>query len=254
MKPNHIAITLLSIALLISIALNFILFKRGEQYYLQLNATRLDPVGLSFYPQGTDQHSNSTTQKRVVFFGDSRASNWTFPAGLNQFQFVNRGIGAQTSAQVLERFDDHIVPLQPQVIIVQVGINDLKTIPIFPDQKASIIANCQANLERIVSQSLDLGAIVILTTIFPLGEVPLERKLFWSADVAEAIEEVNAFIYSLERENVIVFDTTPILANEKGVVRPEYSRDLLHLTDAGYDALNEELVRILATLEPYPLH
>jgi len=248
MKPSHVVITLLSIALLISIVLNFILFKRGEQYYLQLNATRLDPLGLSFYPTGTDQYS--TAQKKVVFFGDSRASNWTFPVGLDQFQFINRGIGAQTAAQVLERFDDHIAPLQPQVIIVQVGINDLKTIPIFPDQKASIIANCQANIEEIVSQSLDLGATVILTTIFPLGEVPLERKLFWSADVAAAIKEVNASMYSLEGENVIVFDTVPILANEKGVVQPEYSRDLLHLTEAGYDALNEELVRILATLEP----
>jgi len=250
MKPNHIVITLLSIALLISIAFNFILFKRGEQYYLQLNATRLDPLGLGFYPTGTDQHSNSTMQKKVVFFGDSRASNWTFPAGLDQFQFINRGIGAQTSVQVLERFDDHIVPLQPQVIIVQVGINDLKTIPIFPDQKASIIANCQANIEEIVSRSLDLDATVILTTIFPLGEVPLERKLFWSAEVAEAIGEINASIYSLEGDNVIVFDTAPILANEKGIVQPEYSRDLLHLTEAGYDALNEELMHILTTLEP----
>lgn len=248
MKPNHVVITLLSVALLTSIVLNFVLFERGEQYYLQLNAMRLDPLGLSFYPTGTDQHS--TMQKKVVFFGDSRASNWTFPVGLDQFQFINRGIGAQTSAQVLERFDEHIAPLQPQVIIVQVGINDLKTIPIFPDQKASIIANCRANIEEIVSQSLDLGATVILTTIFPLGEVPLERKLFWSADVARAIKEVNASIYSLEGENVIVFDTVPILANEKGVVQPEYSRDLLHLTEAGYDALNEELVRILATLEP----
>ena len=80
--------------------------------------------------------------------------------------------------------------------------------------------------------------------------MPLERKLFWSADVAAAIKEVNASMYSLEGENVIVFDTVPILANEKGVVQPEYSRDLLHLTEAGYNALNEELVRILATLEP----
>jgi lysophospholipase L1-like esterase len=45
------------------------------------------------------------------------------------FSFVNRGINTQTSAQVLGRFDKHVVPLHPNIVIVQVGINDLKTIP-----------------------------------------------------------------------------------------------------------------------------
>jgi lysophospholipase L1-like esterase len=151
--------------------------------------------------------------------------------------------------QVLERFDDHVEPLHPQVIIVQVGINDLKTIPLFPSQKTLIVAGCKANIQQIVLKSLDLSATVILTTIFPHGEIPLERKLFWSADVGEAIEEVNTFTHSLGGENVIVFDTAAVLADERGVVREEYSRDLLHLNDTGYDTLNGELVHILATLE-----
>lgn len=246
MKPNRIVIALLSVALLISIALNLITFSRGRQYYLQLNATRLDPLGLSFY---ADQHSVLVShRKRVVFFGDSRAYAWPFPSCLDQFQFINRGIGSQTSAQVLERFDDHIEPLYPQVIIVQIGVNDLKTIPLFPGQKAFIIAECKANIEQIVSKSLELGATVILTTIFPLSEIPLERRLFWSPDVAEAIEEVNAFVYSLEGENVMVLNTAAVLTDERGIIREEYSRDLLHLNEAGYEALNKELVRILATL------
>lgn len=51
-------------------------------------------------------------------------------------------------------------------------------------------------------------------------------------------------------EGIIVFDSAAVLANERGVVRREYSRDLLHLGDAGYEALNEELERILLSLEP----
>ena len=105
-------------------------------------------------------------------------------------------------------------------------------------------------LSQIVSQSLDLNATVVLTTIFPLGRIPLERRVFWSTDVADAIAEVNAFIHSLKRENVIVFDTAAVLSDESGTIQKEYSRDFLHLTDAGYDALNEELVRVLAELEP----
>jgi hypothetical protein len=45
-------------------------------------------------------------------------------------------------------------------------------------------------------------------------------------------------------------DTVPVLANEAGKVRPEYSFDLLHLNEAGYAALNMELERLLTTLSP----
>ena len=251
-RPSRILIALLiflSIGLIISVALNFVIFNTAWQYYLQLNATRLDPLGLTVYKDVDQRLDINPQQTRVVFFGDSRAYSWIFPSRLNRFQFINRGIGAQTSAQAIERFADHVEPLNPQVIIVQICINDLKTIPLFPHLKKSIITTCKANLERIVSESLALETTVILTTIFPLGEIPIERRIVWSDDVAEAIDEVNAFIYSLEGENVIVFDTGAVLAEEQGIVREEYSRDFLHLNETGYVALNERLVDILRTLE-----
>jgi hypothetical protein len=127
--------------------------------------------------------------------------------------------------------------------------NDLKTIPLFPHLKETIIANCKANIEWITSAALDLGATVIWTTIFPLGQIPFERRPFWSPDVAEAIVEVNTFIASLEGEKVIIFDTAAVLANERGIVREEYSQDFMHLSEVGYEALDGELVRILETLE-----
>ena len=84
MNHSRIVIALLSFALLISVAMNLLLFDRGRQYYLQLNATRLDPLGLSYYATEIDQQPTAIpSQKRVVFFGDSRAADWVFPTSLN---------------------------------------------------------------------------------------------------------------------------------------------------------------------------
>ena len=47
----------------------------------------------------------------------------------------------------------------------------------------SIITNCRKNIKRIVDESKDLGATVILTTIFPVGKAPIQRKPFWSDDI-----------------------------------------------------------------------
>lgn len=244
-----VIISLLTILLLGSIALNCLLYQRGKQYYLQLNETRLDPLGLHFYNTASDQQSLTNPElTTVVFFGDSRAANWPSP-DLNQFEFINRGIGSQTSEQAVGRFGYHVKPLAPQVVVIQIGINDVKTVPLFPERQEAIIANCKENIRRLVAWSTDLGAVVIVTSIFPVGQAPLERRLFWSDEVGLAVDEVNAFIHSLRGEHVLVFDAFSLLVGEGGRIRPEYSRDLLHLNAAGYERLNAELVPVLESLQ-----
>jgi lysophospholipase L1-like esterase len=250
MKRHRLLVILLLIALLISVALNVVLFSKGKAYYKQLNALMLDPLGLSYYPVNTEQLLGSQPPRsRVVFLGDSRAQDWLFPLDVESFEFYNRGIGNQTSVQVLARFEEHVAPLDPDVVVIQVGVNDLKMIPLFPERREEIVANCRANIEHLVHRSLELDAVIVLTTIFPLGDVPLERRLFWSEDVAVAIEEVNAYIFSLEQEGVAVLDSGAILADEEGQMQEAHSQDLLHLNEAGYNALNVELVSILRALK-----
>ncbi|MCD4739300.1 MAG: SGNH/GDSL hydrolase family protein [Anaerolineae bacterium] len=252
MKTEHpflVATILLAVVLLVSIVLNYLLYERGRQYYLALSAARLDPLGLNYYSTAADQMELTNSElTTVVFFGDSRAANWPSP-DLEGFEFINRGIGAQTSEQAAGRFRHHVKPLQSQLIVVQVGINDLKTIPLFPERKESIIRNCEENIQQIVRWSIDMGAKVVLTTIFPIGEAPMEREPFWSNDVALAVDEVNEYIHSLEGEAVVIFDAYAILVGEGGAIEPEYSQDILHLNATGYERLNSELVKTLKGLK-----
>ena len=89
-----------------------------------------------------------------------------------------------------------------------------------------------------------------MTTIFPIGDVPLERRLFWSPDIAIAIDDVNTYIRSLAAPNVIVFDTNSLLANvDDGKIRAEYAQDELHINALGYAALNDELAHILVAFK-----
>ena len=217
------------------------IYKRAQNYYLQLNASHLDPLGLYAF---TDTPVN-VQPPLVMFFGDSRAADWPAPDQVKNVTFVNRGIGNQTTAQLLGRFQTHVTPLHPQIIILQAGINDLKTIPLFPDQKETIIRNCKANLKQIVDLSLDTGSRVIVTTIFPLGKLPIERRPFWSDKVELAINEVNTFIETLASDRVTIFETDRVLANSEAIVDPQYSRDFLHLNPAGYAALNEAIYELL---------
>ncbi len=212
-----------SVLLLVSVALNTLLFTWRDSFYRQLNTVRLDPIGLSVYPASAkDDLSTKQPGTTVVVFGDSRAASWPDP-GLDQVEFVNRGIGTETSSQAVERFERHVGRLEPEIVLIQIAVNDLKTIALFSDRKASIVAQCKENIRLLVEKSRSLGAKVVLTTVFPLGKVPLERKLFWSPDVAPAVREVNAYIHSLASQDVLVFDAYSILIGGGGCTQPRSS-------------------------------
>ncbi len=228
--------------------LSLFLYLRGRDYYLQLNAVRLDPVGLGVYP-ASDGESQAVaakgTDRLVVLFGDSRVARWPAPV-IPGHQFINRGIEAQTSAQVLARFDAQVKPLRADFVLVQLGVNDLKTIPLWPERRAAIVRDCEQNLDRIVALARESGAVVILTTVFPTGDVPIQRRPFWSPDVGRAVEQVNSHIRSLAGPGVIVFDAYDTLA--KAGTSGRLYQDELHLNPEGHSVLNAELERLLAAL------
>jgi len=142
------AFIILTVVLVTSVSLNILFFNKTTQYYRLLNEIQLDPLGHSFYTQEVNKPVPDTYQlKQVVFFGDSRAYEWITPSTINKYRFINRGIPGQTTAQVAKRFDVHIRPLQPEIVVLQAGINDLKLIAFFPDRKNSIIANCKKNMK-----------------------------------------------------------------------------------------------------------
>jgi lysophospholipase L1-like esterase len=227
-------IFLLILSLLANVALAWL----GYKLYVADNTLRLDPLQLAVYPSTEPPK----TKTRVVFFGDSRALSWPTPE-TDQLEFVNRGIGQQTSAQIQLRFDQHVKPLQADWLVLQLGINDLKAIPLLPNQRDHIVKQYQHNLKTIIEQAQQSGSKVLITTIFPLGEVPVERQLFWSEEVANAVDEANSYIFSLKSQNVYVLDTYHLLLGDKPqLIRPEYSRDLLHLNAEGYKRLNKALM------------
>src|SRR4029077_16385041 len=61
---------------------------------------------------------------RVVFLGDSITESWSLAdLGLDQLEVLNRGIGGQTTPQMLVRFRQDVVALKPAVVHILAGTN-----------------------------------------------------------------------------------------------------------------------------------
>ncbi|MGQ9926990.1 MAG: SGNH/GDSL hydrolase family protein [Chloroflexaceae bacterium] len=231
--------------LLASLALNGYLFQQERMYHRMFNSTLLDPLGLAAFADEAPP-PRRPGQRVVVFFGDSRAASWPAPQVPEEMIIVNRGIGGQTTSQVAWRFAPHVAPLRPDTLIVQVGINDLKTLPVFPEYRETIIRNCKANLQTIVDLALEAGVReVILTTVFFPGPLPIEKRFLWGDVVTEAVKEVNTHLQSLAGDRVVLFDSARILSEGSGSTLARYSSDYLHLNADRYAMLNRELAPML---------
>ena len=247
-KASKVIILLLIIALFASGMLNVLCVRRVLNYYQSLQLSRLDPIGASVFAAENAQLREPESGKiRIILFGDSRIAYWNPLPSLQNCQLINRGIGGQTTAQTLLRLEGDVLQLKPAIVVLQVGINDLKTIGIFPKSKNDIIRLCRENINIIVDQMAENDIKAVILTVFPPGPVDLFRKPIWSDDICHGIEEVNKMIRELEGRGVTVIDCDSILTSGEGI-RPEYAKDTFHLTSAGYEALNNSLSPVLNEL------
>jgi lysophospholipase L1-like esterase len=156
-------------------------------------------------------------------------------------------VSGETTAQTILRLDNDVISLRPSIVVVEVGINDLKTIGLFPNLEQQITNSCFANLNTLVIRMTEHGIHVVVLTIIPPGRPGLLRNLVWSEAIYTAVERVNATIKNLQGRRITVVDCAQVMCIGKRV-KPQYARDTLHLNSAGYEMLNTSLSPVLKAL------
>lgn len=234
---RHFKTVVGALLVLTSVVANLVLWATLVEVYSELNRIRRNPFELGNY--ALTEVENVAGLRKVVFFGDSRIEDWSPMPKLRGVNAMNRGIGGQTSAQVLGRVRQHVLALHPDLVVLQVCVNDLKVLGAFEDEKEKLVEECVENITRI---ALALRPTkVLVTTVFPVGPVDLMKRMtIWSDSVLSAVREVNERLRKLNLPNVQVIDCDPILS-EHGRMRTPFARDTYHLTEAGYRALNHHL-------------
>jgi len=87
-----------------------------------------DWANLSFYRNANTMLENPADHEdRVVFMGNSITEFWktVHPDFFVGKPYVNRGIGGQTTSQMLLRFRADVINLHPKVVVFLGGTNDI---------------------------------------------------------------------------------------------------------------------------------
>jgi len=195
----------------------------------------------------------SAERPRAVLMGDSITDNWTrgdpslFTNGI-----VGRGIGGQTSPQMLARFRQDVVALHPRVVHIMAGTNDIagNTGPTtVQDYRSNILAMVD------LARANDIAVV--------LAGIPPSRKLYWRGDLdpRASIRELNGWLRSVAFDNGYVFvDYATVLADAEGGLRADLGNDGVHPNRVGYarmrplteTAIAEALERATADIDARP--
>ena len=200
--------------------------------------------GMSVYrAANSSAWSRKTNGDRVVFFGDSITQSWDLDKYFPSAGYVNRGISGQTTAQMLVRFRQDVIAINPQVVVILAGTNDIAE-----NLGPTTLEEIESNLMSMVDIAEGNGVRVVLSSVLPAGQYPWRKEL----KPIEKIVALNNWLagYSSGRGLVYV-DYFAAMQNDMHWMKVDLSTDGVHPNAAGY-ALMRTLVEpaILEALRP----
>ncbi len=165
---------------------------------------------------------------RVVFLGDSITDGWKLAQYFPDKPYVNRGIGGQTTPQMLVRMFPDVVNLQPAAVIILAGTNDISrnTGP----ETAEMIED---NFRGMTELAQKHGIKVVLCSLTPVsdytGRQQTERRP--PADILKLNEWLKKYADEIHG---VYADYYSALVDESGFLKDGFSGDGLHPNDRGY--------------------
>ena len=175
-------------------------------------------------------------EQRVVFMGDSITDSWDNPSYGGFFPgkpYINRGISGQTTPQMLIRFRRDVIELQPKVVVILAGTNDIAgntgptTLEAIEDNLKSMAELATANRIRVV-----LASVMPVSDYEVRDAKPVNQT---TRRPPEKILALNKWIQEYARENHHVYlDYFSATVDDKGFLKDELSNDGLHPNEQGY--------------------
>lgn len=204
------------------------------------NLTAQDWANLSKYEtENTLFQSKKSGEKRIVLMGDSITEFWLqiHSEFFEGKPYLDRGISGQTTAQMLIRFRQDVIQLQPDAVVLLAGVNDIagNTGPTTPEK---IFGNITSMVELAKANAIK----VILCSILPAND------FYWRPNdkAAATIIQLNQLIKSYaDKHNIPYVDFHAVMADASNGLPKEFSNDGVHPNLKGYQIMEPLLEKAI---------
>jgi lysophospholipase L1-like esterase len=170
-------------------------------------------------------------ENRVVFFGDSITDIWHLDEYFPGKPYINRGIGGQTTPQMLVRFRQDVIDLHPKVVVILAGTNDIAG-----NTGPMRIEDIEANYASLAELARAHQIRLIFSSVLPVHNYTPKSQTFFAQRPPEKILELNKWLknYVEAHPDCLYLDYFSALIDDKGLLKRELAEDGLHPNAAGY--------------------
>ena len=175
----------------------------------------------------------------IVFMGDSITEGWLDKRpGFFTRGRIDRGIGGQTTPQMVLRMMSDVVALRPRAVHIMGGTNDIagNTGPMRPEMSEN-------NVRAMTDIAQRHGIKVLIASVPPAAQFPWAPQI----ETRHAIAQLNRRLKRVAHETGSIWvDYHAVLDDGTGAMKPGLAVDGVHPTEAGYDAMATVIYPILA--------
>jgi lysophospholipase L1-like esterase len=169
-------------------------------------------------------------EKRVVFFGDSITIGWPLPGYFPGKPYINRGIGGQTTAQMLVRFRQDVIDLHPKAVVLLAGTNDIAG-----NTGPTRIEDIEANFTSLAELARASGIVLVFSSVLPVHNYTPESQELFAQRPPEKILELNSWLKAYcVAHGCIYLDYFSAMVDKNGLLGKDLAKDGLHPNNAGY--------------------
>jgi lysophospholipase L1-like esterase len=204
-----------------------------DQYRASRIAIFTDDFGeLARYREANaDLKSPALAENRVVFFGDSITDLWKIDEYFPGKPYLNRGIGGQTTPQMLIRFRQDVVELHPKAVVILAGTNDIAG-----NTGPMRLEDIEANYASLAELARVSGIRVVFSSVLPVHNYTPQSQNFFAGRPLEKILELNRWMknYVAAHSDCVYLDYFSAMVDDKGLLKRDLAEDGLHPNAAGY--------------------
>jgi lysophospholipase L1-like esterase len=209
--------------------------KTGEQIIMEYeywSGIKDDWPNLGYYREANAKlQAPAANENRVVFMGNSITEGWIMisPEFFEGRSYIDRGIGGQTTPQMLIRFRPDVIDLKPKVVVLLCGVNDIAE-----NTGPSTLEMIEGNIASMAELAKANGIKVILCSVLPAYDFPWKPGL----EPAEKIVALNKWMKAYASKNGFIYlDYFSSMADERNGMKSIYSEDGVHPNKLGYDVM-----------------
>ncbi len=178
-------------------------------------------------------------EKRVVFMGNSITDGWKNwdPAFFTGRPYYDRGIGGQTTGQMLVRFREDVINLKPSVVVIMAGINDIAE-----NNGPSKLEDVFGNIVSMAELARANHIKVVLSSVMPAYNFPWRLTI----DPKPSITALNAMIKDYcDKNNIVYLDYFTAMADERRGLPANITKEGVHPNLAGYKIMEPLAVKAI---------